>query len=174
MGTSMNKHSIAARLDRIPWTSLHTKLLILLSLGEFFDLYDLFVGGFTVAPIHLYYHVSVSTSIFYTIAIFFLGAFVGVILLGYIGDYVGRKTVIVINMAIMSVAYLLTPFSPNIYVLGTLRFFAGLGAGPEAILFVDIMSSEFFQPSMRGKRLATAYTIAWLSPLVVTSIAIFT
>jgi len=174
LGMSSNKHSIAARLDRIPWTSLHTKLLILLSLGEFFDLYDLIAGGFAVAAIHLYYHVGIYTSIFYTVAIFFLGAFIGVILLGYIGDYLGRRTVILINMAIMSLAYLLTPFSPNVYVFGALRFLAGFGAGPEAILVVDIMSTEFFQPSIRGNRLAIAYTIAWLAPLVVAGIAIFT
>ncbi|WP_048816857.1 MFS transporter [Caldisphaera lagunensis] len=147
---------------------------MLLSLGEFFDLYDLFAGGFTVTPIHLYYHVGIESAIFYTIAIFFLGAFVGVILLGYIGDLLGRRTVIVINMIIMSIAYLLTPFSPNIYVLGALRFIAGLGAGPEAILVVDIMSTEFYPAAIRGNRLAIAYTIAWISPIIVALISLFT
>ncbi|WP_243680234.1 hypothetical protein [Vulcanisaeta souniana] len=50
--------SIASRLERLPWTSMHTKLLALLTLGEFFELYDWFVGGFVaVPPLASYFHV---------------------------------------------------------------------------------------------------------------------
>ena len=51
----MKKQTIAGRLERIPWTSFHTKLLVLLAIGEFFDLYDLFAGGFVVTQVAKYY-----------------------------------------------------------------------------------------------------------------------
>ena len=163
--------SIAGRLERLPWTSFHTKLLILLSLGEFFELYDLFTGGFVVQPISKYYSVPSTESIYYTIAIFFLGAFVGCIIFNYIGDSMGRRTALIVNMAIASVALLLTPFSPNIYVLGLLRFIAGLGVGPEAILVLDVMVTEFFPSAIRGRALAIGYTSAWIAPIVVAVLA---
>jgi len=163
--------SIAGRIERLPWTSFHTKLLILLSLGEFFELYDLFTGGFVVQPISKYYSVPPTESIYYTIAVFFLGAFVGSILFNYIGDSMGRRTALIVNMMIASVALLLTPFSPNIYVLGLLRFITGLGVGPEAILVLDVMITEFFPSAVRGRALAIGYTAAWTAPIVVAVLA---
>lgn len=64
-----------------------------------------------------------------------------------------------------------TPFAPNPLVLGILRFIAGLGVGPEALIVIDIMTSEFFPARFRGKALAIAYTIAWTAPIVVAALA---
>ncbi|MEM0363767.1 MAG: MFS transporter [Sulfolobaceae archaeon] len=167
----MKKQTIAGRLERIPWTSFHTKLLVLLAIGEFFDLYDLFAGGFVVTQVAKYYGISIPTSVFYTVAISFLGAFVGVILLNLIADSIGRRTALLINMFIMSIAYLLTPFSPNVLIYGALRFIAGVGYGPEALIVIDIMTTEFFPAKIRGRALSIAYTMAWTSPLVVAGLA---
>jgi len=106
--------SIAGRIERLPWTSFHTKLLIKY-IGEFFELYDLFTGGFVAQPISNYYNVPSAVGIYYTIAVFFLGAFVGAIAFTYIGDSMGRRTALIVNMIIACVGLLLTPFSPNIY-----------------------------------------------------------
>ncbi|WP_338598400.1 MFS transporter [Sulfolobus tengchongensis] len=165
--------NIAGRLERLPWTSFHTKLLALLSIGEFFELYDLFLGGFVVQPISTFYKVSSATAIYYNVAVFFLGAFVGAILFTYIGDSLGRRTALIINMAIASVGLLLTPFSPNIYVLGLLRFITGLGVGPEALIVLDVMVTEFFPSKIRGRALAIGYTASWTAPIVVAILAYF-
>lgn len=162
-----------SRLERLPWTSEHTKLLILLTLGEFFELYDWFVGGFVVVPLTSYYHVALTTSIYYTVAIFFLGAFVGCVLFTYIGDSMGRRTALIVNMAIAGIGFLLTPFMPNIYLYGLMRFITGLGVGPESILVVDVMTTEFFPAKIRGRALARAYTAAWIAPLVVAALAYY-
>ena len=161
----------AGRLERLPWTSMHTKLLILLTLGEFFELYDWFVGGFVVVPLASYFHVPLTASIYYTVAIFFLGAFVGCILFTYIGDSMGRRTALIVNMAIAGIGFLLTPFMPNVYLYGLMRFITGLGVGPESILVVDVMTTEFFPARIRGTALARAYTAAWIAPIVVAALA---
>ncbi|AAK43241.1 MFS transporter [Saccharolobus solfataricus] len=165
--------SIAGRIERLPWTSFHTRLLAILTLGEFFELYDLFTGGFVASQIASFYKVSSATGIYYTVAIFFLGAFVGAIIFNYIGDSVGRRTALIINMTITSIALLLIPFSPNILTLGILRFLAGVGVGPEAILVLDVLVTEFFPSNVRGKALAIGYTIAWTAPIVVAVLAYF-
>ncbi|BFI74268.1 MFS transporter [Sulfurisphaera ohwakuensis] len=163
--------TIAGRIERLPWTSFHTKLLALLSLGEFFELYDLFVGGFVVQPISSFYKIPSAEAIYYTIAIFFLGAFVGAIIFTYIGDVMGRRTALILNMFIASVGLLLTPFSPNIYLLGLLRFITGLGVGPEALIVLDVMITEFFPSRIRGRALAIGYTASWTAPIVVAILA---
>jgi putative MFS transporter len=75
-------------------------------------------------------------------------------------------------MAIMSVAYLLTPFSPNIYVYGVLRFMAGVGFGPEALVVLDILTTEFFPAKRRGRALSIGYTMSWTAPIVVAGLAV--
>lgn len=170
----MSEKTIAGRIERLPWTSFHTRLLILLAVGEFFDLYDLFAGGFVVVPVAHYFGVSVSYSIFYTIAVSFLGAFIGCLIFTVIGDAMGRRTALLLNLAVMSIAYLVTPFAQNILEFGLLRFVAGLGYGPEAILVLDIMTTEFFPAKIRGRGLSVGYTMAWVAPLVVSGIAYFT
>jgi putative MFS transporter len=164
-------YTIASRIERLPWNSFYTRLVILLSIGEFFELYDLFVGGFVVLPISKYFHVPLVTSIYYTVAILFLGAFVGAIVFTIIGDAWGRRTALLFNLALMSAAYLAIPFAPNIVTLGALRFIAGLGIGPEALIVIDILTTEFFPAKFRGRALSTAYTIAWLAPIVVAGLA---
>ncbi|MFP3044946.1 MAG: MFS transporter [Thermocladium sp.] len=164
-------YTIAGRIERIPWNSFYTRLVILLSIGEFFELYDLFLGGFAAVPISKYFHVSIAASIYYTVAVLFLGAFIGAIVFTIIGDAWGRRTALLFNLTLMSLAYLATPFAPNIVTLGALRFIAGLGIGPEALIVIDILSTEFFPAKFRGRALSTAYTIAWLAPIVVAGLA---
>ena len=168
---NMRGSTIAGRLERIPWTSFHTRLVGLLSLGEFFELYDLFVAGFVVVPVAHYFSISIPASVFYSVALAFLGAFVGATIFNIIADSMGRRTALLINMFIMSAAELLTPFSPNVIVYGILRFIAGLGFGPEALIVIDILTTEFFPARIRGKALSIAYTIAWIAPLVVAGLA---
>lgn len=163
--------SIAGRIERLPWTSFHTKLLALLSLGEFFELYDLFNGGFVTQPLTIFYKVTLTTAIYYDIAVFFLGAFVGCIAFTYIGDAMGRRTSLIINMFIASIGLLLAPFAPNIYVFGLLRFITGLGVGPEALIVLDIMVTEYFPSRIRGRALAVGYTASWTAPIVVAVLA---
>lgn len=163
----------AGRLERLPWTSLHTRLLALLAIGEFFDLYDLFVGGFAVPAVATYYGISRADAVFYTVAMLFLGAFVGSLIFTIIGDAYGRRTAIVMNMFLLSIGELLVPLASNVYIFGLLRFISGLGVGPEAVLVLDIMATEFFPARIRGKRLALGYTMAWTSPIVVALLAYF-
>ncbi|BCS92581.1 MAG: hypothetical protein MjAS7_1189 [Metallosphaera javensis (ex Sakai et al. 2022)] len=163
--------TIAGRIERLPWTSFHTRLLVLLSLGEFFELYDLFVGGFVVAPISAFYKVSTAVAIYYNIAVFFLGAFLGAIIFTYVGDALGRRTSLILNMVIAGIGLLLTPFSSSIQVLGALRFITGLGVGPEALIVLDVLITEFFPSKIRGRALAIAYTASWTAPIVVAILA---
>jgi Sugar (and other) transporter. len=74
-------------------------------------------------------------------------------------------------MAITSITLLLIPFSPNILTFGILRFIAGVGVGPEAILVLDVLITEFFPSTVRGRALAIGYTAAWTAPIVVAILA---
>lgn len=65
----------------------------------------------------------------------FLGALLGTLLLGPLGDKIGRKPVFVLSAAIISVFGVLTAVAHNLTVLVIIRFVVGMGVGGLVIPF---------------------------------------
>lgn len=148
------------RLDRLPWTSFHTKLLVLLAIGEWVETFDLQMVGPLLPVIADFFKTPIPATSFYILSLPFLGAFFGAVLLGRVGDCVGRRNVVFGNFLITQIAFLLTPFASNIETLGLLRAIAGFGTGSQIPLLVT-MIVEFFPARVRGKCAARAFAFAW-------------
>lgn len=77
----------------------------------------------------------------------FLGLMAGSMLVGPLGDKIGRKPILLISMLIFSVLNLASAFSPNVTVLTVLRFLTGLGLG--GVLPVAIALTSEYAPTKR-------------------------
>ncbi|MBV9323274.1 MAG: MFS transporter [Chloroflexi bacterium] len=152
--------TVAARLNRLPVARLHWGMVLRLSLGEFFDLYDLFmvsyVGAALVASNFL-----TRDLLPWFVASGFFGMFVGVLGFAVVADVVGRRSAFLITLLIYSIATLLTAFSPNAAVLLVLRFIAGIGIGAELVI-IDTYISDLVPPHSRGRFIAVAQTAGFL------------
>src|SRR5271169_6368518 len=92
-----NAGLISARLDRLPATRTIWTRVILLSLGGFFEFYDLFFTGY-IAPGLVRSHILTAstrglfgtTGIASFIAAMFSGLFIGTALFGFVADRFGR------------------------------------------------------------------------------------
>src|SRR5262249_15451168 len=92
--------AIAARLDRLPQTFTVWKLIILLSLGFFFELYDLLFTG-NIAPGLVKSGILTpttpglfgSTGVASFVAALFAGLFIGAIACGFLADKYGRRAI---------------------------------------------------------------------------------
>src|SRR5580692_6409211 len=86
-------YSISARLDRLPVTRTLRTYVMLLSLGGFFEFYDIFFSGY-IAPGLLRSHILTSTTrglfgltgIASFVAALFSGLFIGTALFGFVAD----------------------------------------------------------------------------------------
>ena len=152
--------SPAARLDRLPVTGWHRRLLVVTGLGVFFDLYEIFLGGVLGAVLTETWSLS-GTQKSTLIAAAFAGMFVGANVLSVAADRLGRRRMFLVNLAVYSLFSLLAAFSPNLDVLLVLRFLAGLGLGGELIL-VDTYLAEFLPRGVRGRYISWAYTVGFL------------
>ncbi len=152
--------SIAARLDRLPVSGWHRRLIVVVGLGAFFDLYEVFLGGVLGAVLTETWSLS-STQKSMVIASAFVGMFVGANVLSIAADRLGRRRMFLVNLAAYSFFSLAAAFAPNLDVLLVLRFCAGLGLGAELVL-VDTYLAEFLPRRVRGRQISWAYTIGFV------------
>ena len=85
------------------------------------------------------------------ISVVFAGAFIGTLILGPLGDIIGRKPVFSITAAIIAVFGLGTALVPNYRWLLFARFMVGFGVGGLTVPFDTL--AEFVPTSNRGKSL---------------------
>jgi MFS family permease len=85
------------------------------------------------------------------ISVVFAGAFIGTLILGPLGDIIGRKPVFTVTAAIIAVFGLGTALVPNYEWLLFARFMVGFGVGGLTVPFDTL--AEFVPTSNRGKSL---------------------
>jgi MFS transporter, putative metabolite:H+ symporter len=165
--------AIAARLDRLPATRTIWKFVVLLSLGFFFELYDLLYSGY-VAPGIVKSGILTSTTVSLFgmtgvasfIASLFAGLFLGTISCGFLADRFGRRAIFTWSLLFYTAANLIMAFQTTAAGLNFWRFMAGLGIGVELVT-IGTYISELVPRHIRGRAFACEQTIGFLSvPLV--------
>lgn len=160
MAIQSKQVTVAARVDRLPLFSLHRKLVIVLGLGAFFDLFDVFLGGLLGTVLTKTYHLnSFETAL--VVGSGFIGMFVGAIVLGIISDAIGRRTMYIIDLLIYSVFSLAAAFAPGFLWIIIFRALAGLGLGATLPL-TDVYMGEMIPNFARGRYTAWCYTLGFL------------
>ncbi|MBL1101032.1 MFS transporter [Streptomyces coffeae] len=157
--------SIAARLDRLPVTSLHRRFTRLIALGNFFEIYELFLSGVLATTLKTTFALS-GLGLSLVLASAFVGAFIGAVLIGRCADRIGRRTAYMITLSLYSAATLACAFAPSLWTLVAFRFVAGIGLGGE-LPVTDSFLGDLLPPARRGRYTARAFTAAYLAVPVV-------
>lgn len=145
-------NTIAARIERLPVGRFHRRFIALVSLGGWFDFYDIYMMAYIGAALQQSGFLSLQ-QFSAAIAAGFLGMFTGTILFGMGSDRMGRRSAFVAMLLIYSLFTLAGAFSPTADWLIVLRFFAGVGIGAELVV-IDTYVSEVVPSSARGRYVA--------------------
>jgi len=86
-----------------------------------------------------------------------IGVMVGALCAGAIGDRVGRRLVVLVNLAWFSVGMGLTAISQSITTFGLFRFLTGIGVGA-LVATVGALVAEFAEPHQRNRLNAVVYS----------------
>jgi MFS transporter, putative metabolite:H+ symporter len=138
-----------ARLDRLPISSFHRRIMWLIGIGMFFDGFDIYVAA-TVLGATLRSGFSTLGQNAEFVSVTFLGMMLGSFLTGFLGDRYGRRFTYQANLAIFGLASIAATFSSSMTVLILLRFVMGVGLGAENVVGYATMT-EFVPPQARGK-----------------------
>jgi len=144
--------TIAERIERLPLGGFHRRFIALVSLGNFFDLYDIFIVAYIGAALQQSGFLTLRQFTFF-VAAGFLGMFVGTVVFGMGSDRMGRRSAFILLLLIYSVFTFADAFAPTASWLIALRFFAGVGIGAE-IVVIDTYVTELVPGRARGRYVA--------------------
>jgi len=122
--------SIGERLDRLPWTRLHTRVTLALGIGWLLDSFEVNIIGNVLGILKKLWHVTdVQASALVTV--WLIGIMVGALLFGYLADRFGRRKLFILTLLLYSSFTVISALSPGYYFFMVFRFLTAIGVGAE-------------------------------------------
>ncbi len=171
--TGAGAATIAARLDRLPGTRSIWTRVVLLSLGGFFEFYDMFFTGY-IGPGLVRSHILTptttglfgATGLASFVAAMFAGLFLGTMVFSFLADRLGRRAIFTYSLLWYSAATVIMAFQNDAFGLNLWRFIVGIGVGVELVT-IDAYLSEMVPATLRGRAFACNNVIQFSSVTVV-------
>jgi putative MFS transporter len=168
---------ISRRLEGLPASAYLWRLVILLSLGGCFEIYDLFLTGYIAPGLNKSGLLTTTTQAFFGfsgigafVAATFAGLFVGTFFLGFLADRFGRRAIFtwaLLGYSAASVAMACQTASGGVLLW---RFIAGIGIGVE-IITIDAYITELVPSWMRGRAFAINQAVMFIAVPIVAALA---
>ncbi len=164
---------ISRRLESLPASSYVWRLVILLSLGGCFEIYDLFFTGYIAPGLNRSGLLTTTTQAFFGfsgigafVAATFSGLFVGTFFLGFLADRYGRRAIFTFALLGYTAASVAMACQSSSGGLLLWRFIAGIGIGVE-IITIDAYITELVPSWMRGRAFAVNQAVMFIAVPIV-------
>ena len=123
---------IPLRLDRLPWHTFHTRVVLALGITWVLDglevtLTGALAGALKASPV-LHF---TNTDVGLASGAYLCGAVLGAMFFGWLTDRWGRKTLFFVTLAVYLTATAATALSQNLLMFASFRFLTGAGIGGE-------------------------------------------
>ncbi len=168
---------ISRRLENLPASSYVWRLVILLSLGGCFEIYDLFFTGYIAPGLTRSGLLTTTTQAFFGfsgigafVAATFAGLFVGTFFLGFLADRFGRRSIFTYALLGYTAATVVMACQTTSGGLLLWRFIAGIGIGVE-IITIDAYITELVPSWMRGRAFAVNQSVMFIAVPIVAALA---
>lgn len=154
--------SISERLDTLPFTRRHLRVLTGSGIGWALDAMDVGLISFVIAALAVQWNLAPAETAWIA-SIGFVGMAIGATVGGLLADRFGRRQVFAITLLIYGVATGASALVGGLALLLVLRFFVGLGLGAE-LPVASTYVSEFAPARIRGRLiviLEAFWAIGW-------------
>jgi MFS transporter, putative metabolite:H+ symporter len=174
MEAAVGDRQIAARIERLPLSSWHVWIGVVICTGFFFDAFDILNLSYAMPVLVGEWHLS-PAEVGSAISIGFVGQIFGALLFGWGAERWGRVPCIMATIVLFSLTSLACAFAWNLNSMMALRFIQGFGLGG-AIPVLATYMNEFANSRRRGRFVlsyqcafsiglpVTAWTGAWVVP----------
>ncbi len=137
------------RLDRAPWSALHTRIAAALGIGWALDAFEVQIIGSVIPSIAKQWHLSHGAQV-WVFVVWFIGIGLGAAAFGYLADRLGRRRLFVATLVLYSLAAVASAAAPSFGVFIFFRFLTGLGVGGEYSAVASAIA-EFMPARLRGR-----------------------
>lgn len=151
------------RLDRLPFTPLHRRILLVSGAGWAMDAMDVGLISFVMAALIAQWELSNAT-VSWIVSAGFVGMALGASLGGSLADRVGRRTVFAATLFVYGIATGLAALSWSVGALLVFRFLIGVGLGAE-LPVASTLVAEFAPARIRGRvvvLLEAFWAVGWI------------
>src|ERR1700730_4998269 len=152
--------TVAARLDGLPPSRYTRKLITLLSLGGWFEFYDLFFTAYIAVGLFKAKIFTPTTQGLFDlngfasfVAALFTGLFIGTLVFSWLSDRFGRRSIFTFALLWYSVGAFIMAFQNTAAGIDLWRLIASIGLGVE-LVNIDAYVSELVPKSQRGPAFA--------------------
>jgi putative MFS transporter len=143
-------YQIAARIERLPLSTWHLKILVPIGTGWFFDAFDALSIAYVLPVLSGLWKLT-PRDIGELIAVGYIGQVIGSILFGWLAERIGRVPCTIYTLILFSVMSFACAFAWDLRSLEAMRFVQGIGLGGE----IPIMASYI------GEFAASVPTLGW-------------
>jgi len=151
MSATVTTSSIPARLDRLPWSAWHWRVVIALGVSWLLDGLEVTVVGSIGPALQRPETLALSaTQIGWAASAYIGGAVLGAVFFGRLADTLGRKRMFLATLAVYLVATVMTAFTWDILSFAFCRFLTGFGIGGEYAA-INSAIDELIPARLRGR-----------------------
>jgi putative MFS transporter len=176
-GAAGGPNEISHRLEALPASTYLWRLVLLLSLGGCFEIYDLFLTAYIAPGLNRSGLLTTTTQAFFGfsgigafVAATFAGLFVGTFFLGFLADRFGRRSIFTFALLGYTAASVMMACQTTSGGVLLWRFIAGIGVGVEVIT-IDAYITELVPSWMRGRAFAVNQSVMFIAVPIVALLA---
>ncbi|WP_306231526.1 MFS transporter [Agrococcus beijingensis] len=156
------------RLDRLPFTRRHGRLLGTSGIGWALDAMDVGLISFVIAALAEQWSLG-RTETSWIASIGFVGMAIGATVGGLLADRIGRRSIFAITLIVYGLATGASALVGSLAALLVLRFIVGLGLGAE-LPVASTLVSEFAPKRIRGRVvvwLEAFWAVGWIAAAII-------
>lgn len=160
--------STSERLDRLPFTKQHLRVLTGSGIGWALDAMDVGLISFVIAALAVQWNLAPGETAWIA-SIGFVGMAIGATLGGLLADRFGRRQIFALTLIVYGVATGASALVGGLALLLVFRFFVGLGLGAE-LPVASTYVSEFAPARMRGRLiviLEAFWAVGWTAAALI-------
>lgn len=151
VGPSLLETDLPGRLDRLPWSRWHWRVVIALGITWLLDGLEVTLVGAVGSILGERETLGLSEDqIGATVSAYLVGAVIGALVFGRLTDRLGRKKLFFVTLAVYLVASFLTAFANGFALFAVFRFFTGMGIGGEYSA-INAAIDELLPARVRGR-----------------------
>ncbi|QOD43071.1 MFS transporter [Clavibacter zhangzhiyongii] len=168
MTTTTSRPTRAQRLDGLPWTRPHSRILGGSGVGWALDAMDVGLISFVIAQLAVVWEADAG-QLGLVASAGFLGMAIGASVGGLLADRLGRRQVFALTLLVYGLATGVSALAMSVGALIALRFVVGLGLGAE-LPVASTLVSEFAPARIRGRViviLESSWAVGWTAAALI-------